>query len=279
MRHTAQVSHTVCMTRLYKCHTQPVQLNKHSAKKKEELYVSKRWHRWQPPSSVTVLMWSSLTEQQAHSYWHHYCCCSHCLRWQWEPHCCIQNSNVCDHITCSYCNIHWNVLTYNDISERASYCMLNSWHNQQKLTYLDFESELHWCTTADEFSSDLMWCVAVQQNIHTEQCKNDSCLKRVSVLSELLLINEKNWININSRKNKGDNICIVKDKGPVSCQLQDTYLYDTYIVVVVGVVAAELVIWESVLTYQSRKVSHTKVVNEEVEEKRKRKVVHEVRDL
>jgi len=57
------------------------------------------------------------------------------------------------------------------------------------------------------------------------------------------------------------------------------YLYNTYIVVVVDVVAAELVVQESVLTYQSRKISHTKVVNEEVEEERKRKVVCEVRGL
>jgi len=34
-----------------------------------------------------------------------------------------------------------------------------------------------------------------------------------------------------------------------------------------------------VLTYQSRKVSHTKVVNEEVEEEREKKVVCEVRGL
>jgi len=34
-----------------------------------------------------------------------------------------------------------------------------------------------------------------------------------------------------------------------------------------------------VLTYSIKKVSHTKVVNEEVEEERKRKVVHEVRGL
>ena len=65
----------------------------------------------------------------------------------------------------------------------------------------------------------------------------------------------------------------------MSCQLRDTYLYDTYIVVVVGVVAAELVVQESVLAYQPRKVSHTKVVNEEVEEERKRKVICEVRSL
>jgi len=45
MRHTAQVLHTAHTTRLYKCHTQSVQLDKHSAKKKEELYVLKKRHR------------------------------------------------------------------------------------------------------------------------------------------------------------------------------------------------------------------------------------------
>jgi len=45
MRHTAQVSHTAHMTRLYKCRTQLIQLDKHSAKKKEELYVPKGRHR------------------------------------------------------------------------------------------------------------------------------------------------------------------------------------------------------------------------------------------
>jgi len=34
-----------------------------------------------------------------------------------------------------------------------------------------------------------------------------------------------------------------------------------------------------VLTYQLKEVSHTKVVNEKVEEERKRKVVCEMRDL
>jgi len=45
MRHTAQVSHTAHTTRLYKCYAQSVQLDKHSVKKKEELYVLKRQHR------------------------------------------------------------------------------------------------------------------------------------------------------------------------------------------------------------------------------------------
>ncbi len=80
-----------------------------------------------------------------------------------------------------------------------------------------------------------------KQNIHTEQHKNDHCLREVSVLSKLLLINKENWIIISSHKNESDNVCIIKNKNPVSCQLWDMYLYNTYIVVVV-VVAAELVI-------------------------------------
>jgi len=76
----------------------------------------------------------------------------------------------------------------------------------------------------------------------------------VSVLSELLLINKENWININSHKSESSNIHIVKNESSVSCQLWDTYLYNIYIVVVVvNVVAAELVIWESVLTYSIKK--------------------------
>ena len=31
-----------------------------------------------------------------------------------------------------------------------------------------------------------------KQNVHTEQCKNAPCLREVSVLSELLLINKEN---------------------------------------------------------------------------------------
>jgi len=147
------MSHIAHMTRLYKCHTQLIQLNKHSAKKKEELYISKEQHRWWSSLSVT-LMWFVLTEQQAHPHWH--CCCSHYLRWQWECHCCIQNSEQHDHVTCSYCNTHWNVLMYNDISKRVSYHMSDSWYNQQKSTHSDFKSELHWCTMNNEFSSDSM---------------------------------------------------------------------------------------------------------------------------
>ncbi len=153
------MSHTAHITKLCKCHTQLIQLSKHSTKKKEELYVPKGWHRWWLPSSATSV-WSVLTEQQAHSHWH--CHCSHCSRWQWECHCCIQNSEQCGHATCSYCNTHWNVLMYNNISKRMSYYVPDSWYNWQKPTHSDSKSESHWCTTNDEFLSDLMWYIAVQ---------------------------------------------------------------------------------------------------------------------
>jgi len=93
-------------------------------------------------------------------------------------------------------------------------------------------------------SSHLLQCDTdlYEQNIVTEQSENDHCLKRVSVQSKLLLINLKNRININVCKNESNNISVVQDKSSISCQLRDTYLYDTYMMIVVVVVAAELVI-------------------------------------
>ncbi len=93
-----------------------------------------------------------------------------------------------------------------------------------------------------------------KQNIYTEKHKNDHCLREVSVTSKLLLINKENRIDISIHKNDDDNISIIQNKSSTSCQLRDTYLYNTYMmIVVVVVVAAELVIQESVLTYSIKK--------------------------
>jgi len=56
------------------------------------------------------------------------------------------------------------------------------------------------------------------------------------------LINLENRIDISIHKNKSNNISVVQDKSSTSCQLRNTYLYNTYIMIVVVVVAAELVI-------------------------------------
>ncbi len=93
-------------------------------------------------------------------------------------------------------------------------------------------------------SSHLLQCDTdlYKQNVVTEQSENDHCLKRVSIQSKLLLINLKNKIDISVCKNESSNISVVQDKSSISCQLRDTYLYDTYMMIVVVVVAAELVI-------------------------------------
>jgi len=205
MRHTAQVLHTVCMTRLYRCHTQLVWLDKHSVMKKEESYISKGWHRWRLPSLTAMLMWSFSAEQQVHSHWHH-CCCSYCLRWQWECHCCIWNSNMHGHVTCSYHNTHWNVLVYNDISKRASYHMSDSWHNQQKPTHSDSESELCWCTTADEFSSDSMWCVAVQTE-HSHWAAQEWLLSEKSECTEWAAADQQRELNQHQQLQEWEQQC------------------------------------------------------------------------
>jgi len=94
-----------------------------------------------------------------------------------------------------------------------------------------------------------------EQNVVTEQSENDSCLTEVSIESKLLLINLKNRIDINIDKNESSNISIVQNEDFTSCQLRDTYLYNTYmmIVVVVAVVVVKLVIQESVLKYLIKK--------------------------
>jgi len=92
-------------------------------------------------------------------------------------------------------------------------------------------------------SSHLLQCdmSLYKQNIVIEQSKNDHCLREVSVQSKLLLINLENRIDISIHKNNSSNISVVQDKSSISCQLRDTYLYNTYMIIVVVVVAAELV--------------------------------------
>jgi hypothetical protein len=57
-----------------------------------------------------------------------------------------------------------------------------------------------------------------------------------------LLINKENRIDISIHKNKNSNISVIQNESSTSCQLRDTYLYDTYMMIVVVVVAAELVV-------------------------------------
>ncbi len=99
--------------------------------------------------------------------------------------------------------------------------------------------------------------VSYEQNIVIRQSKNDHCLRKVSIQNKLLLINLKNRIDISVHTDKSSNVSIVQDKNSISYQLWDTYLYDTYMMIIVDVVVAvKLVIQESVLKYVNQKRFH-----------------------
>ena len=108
-------------------------------------------------------------------------------------------------------------------------------------------------------SSHLIQCdtVLYKQNIVIEQSKNDHCLRKVSVQSKLLLINLENRIDISVCTDENSNVSVVQDKNSTSCQLWDTYLYNIYMMIVVDVVvAAEIVVQESVLKCVNQKRFH-----------------------
>ncbi len=152
-------------------------------------------------------------------------------------------------VTATFTEMFWCMTTFQKECHTTFLTVNTTDRNQHTLTLNQNHINVWWL-----MSSHLIWCDTklYEQNIHIRQHKNDYCLRKVSVWSELLLINKENWIIISSHKGENSNVCIIKNENPVSYQLQDTYLYNTYIVVVV-VVAAELVVQESVLTYSIKK--------------------------
>ncbi len=151
------------------------------------------------------------------------------------------------------CNTHWNVLMYDNISKRASYCISDSWYNCQKPTCLNSESELCWCMTVNESSSAVMWYKFVWTE-HYHWTEQEWPLSERSEHTKQAAVDqpqEQNWHQCLQRQKQ--HISVVQDKSPTSCQLRDTYLYDIYMMIIVVVVAAELVVWESVLKYSIKK--------------------------
>jgi hypothetical protein len=261
--HCSDVTHS-SYTRLYKCHTQSVQLNKHSKRRKKSCMYLRNiddnphqqcvmWFflSWAAgSSSLTLLLFSS-------------------FRWQWEHHCCIQNSEQCDHVTCSYCNTHWNVLMYNDIwKECHTVCLTVD--TTQKSTHSDSESELHWCTTADEFSSDSVWYKAVQTE-HSHWAAQEWLLSEKSEHTEWAAADQQRELNQHQQlQEENNNVHIVENEGSVSCQLQThTCMTLTLLLLLLMLLLLSLLYKSQCWHIQSRKVSHTKVVSEEVEEERK----------
>ncbi len=113
--------------------------------------------------------------------------------------------------------------------------------------------------------------VPYERNVVTGQSEDGHCLRGVGVRSKLLLANLEDRIGTGVRTGEGGDVSVVQDKGPTSCQLRDTYSYDTYMMVVVDVVvAAELVVRESVLECANQGRFHVREVGvEKLKEKGK----------
>jgi hypothetical protein len=145
--------------------------------------------------------------------------------------------------------------------------------NQHTLTLNQNDIDVQWL-----MSSHLIQCntLLYEQNVHIRQHKSivweSECIKQAAVDQQ----REQNWHQCLQKQD--NNISIVQNEGFTSCQLRDTYLYDTYMmIVVVVVVVAELVIWESVLTYLIKKDFTYKRCQWRSWRRKKREVVCEVR--
>jgi len=109
----------------------------------------------------------------------------------------------------------------------------------------------------------LPWNLSLyKKNIAIKENKNNNDLRRVNKDTQLLCINQKNRICIICCSSES---MLIQNKSSVCCQIWETNLYDTYIIA--AVVAAECVVWESVLKgVNQREFSHMRGCNEEVEE-------------
>jgi hypothetical protein len=266
---------------LLRCHTQLIQLgsisvahslckHKHT-KKKEELYVLKRQHRWQLPLqqcdvilldwaagsfSLTLLLFSSFKMTMRTSLLH---------TEQWA----VITSLA---VTATLTEMFWCTTTF---QKSVILCV---W---QLIQLTEINTLWLWIRIAlmyntDEFSSDSMWYIAVQ----TEHSLSSTRMTLVweSEHTEWAAADQQRELNQHQQPQEWEQQHThCKNEGSVSCQLWDTYLYDTYIVVVVDVVAAELVIQESVLTYSIKKGFTYKSCEWRSWRRKKREVVHEVR--
>ncbi len=108
-----------------------------------------------------------------------------------------------------------------------------------------------------------------KENIVIRENKNDNDLRRVNKDAQLLCINWKNRICIVCCSDKNT---LIQNKSSVCCQIWETNLYDTYMIVVAAVVIAECVIWESVLKGVNQREFHIwEVVMKRLKKKMKQK--------
>ncbi len=108
-----------------------------------------------------------------------------------------------------------------------------------------------------------------KENIAIRESKNDNDLRKVNKDVQLLHTDQKNRICIVCCS---DENTLIQNESSVCCQIWETNLYDTYMIVVAAVVAAECVVWESVLKSINQREFHIQeVVMKRLKKKTKQK--------
>ncbi len=117
----------------------------------------------------------------------------------------------------------------------------------------------------------LFWNLSLyKKNIVIRENKNNNDLKRVNKGVQLLCINWKNRICIIYCSNEST---LIQNESSICCQIWETNLYDTYMIIVTAVVAAECVIQESVLKSVNQREFHIwEIVMKRLKKKTKQKI-------
>ncbi len=111
-----------------------------------------------------------------------------------------------------------------------------------------------------------------EENIVIKKNKNDNDLRRVNKDVQLLHTDQKNRICIICCSDKST---LIQNESSVCCQIWETNLYNTYIIVVAAVVATECVIQESVLKDVNQKEFHIQeIVMKRLKKKTKQKITY-----
>jgi hypothetical protein len=213
------------------------------------------------------VMWFFLTEQQAHSHWHH-CCCSHHSRWQWEHHCCIQNSECMVTslaVTATLTEMFWCTMTF---QKSVILCV---W---QLIQLAEINTLWLWIRIAlmynsDEFSSDSMWCIAVQTE-HSHWAARMTLVWEKWVYWVSCCWSTKRTESTSTATREEQQHMHCKEWGPCELSaLRHIPVTLTLLLLLLMLLLLSLLYESQCWHIQSRKVSHTKVVSEEVEEERK----------
>ena len=109
---------------------------------------------------------------------------------------------------------------------------------------------VYWLMRQNLLSQNLF---SYEENIAIRKNKDDNNLRRVNEDAQLLHINWKNRIYIVHYSSENT---LIQNESSVCCQIWETNLYNTYIIVVAAVVAAECVIQKSVLKSVNQREFH-----------------------